>query len=206
MAAGGCRLSSVLTNQKLHIIHFSVGAPSRIFTKERGAMKKYLLMSLLKYLMGQKENRRRGYGYSDRVSVVDRSGHEIFREYRPKKRNYFRFAKYAVAAAVVLTLAVGGLAIWGAVSVLNYAGSQLKASPVVEKVKQGDWQVQGDLVGAAEEHLNQGTAKAAAILSQPITTEACLSRLQGVLNPSNWLTVPIASQWQSVKSACVDKS
>jgi hypothetical protein len=174
-------------------------------------MKKYLLLGLLKILMNQKEKRRRsygyrGYGYADDVSVVDGSGHEIFREYRPKKPNYFRFAKIAVVAAVVLTVTMGGLAVWGVVSALNYAGSMLKGSPVAESVVSGDWQAQVNSFAAAEGQLNQGAAKAAAILSQPITTEACLSRLQGLLNPYAWLTAPIASKWQNVKSACLDRS
>jgi hypothetical protein len=203
--------TSLLPNHKLLIIYFFMAPPSRTFSEERGAMKKYLLLGLLKILMNQKEKRRRsygyrGYGYADDVSVVDRSGHEIFREYRPKKPNYFRFAKIAVVAAVVLTVTMGGLAIWGVVSALNYAGGMLKSSPVAESVVSGDWQAQVNSFAAAEGQLNQGAAKAAAILSQPITTEACLGRLQGLLNPYNWLTVPIASKWQNVKSACLERS
>jgi hypothetical protein len=97
---------------------------------------------------------------------------------------------------------MGGLALWGAVTALNYAGSMLKSTPVAESVVNGDWQVQGNAIAIAEEQLNQGATKAAALLSQPITTEACLSRVQGALNPTTWLTVPISTQWQSLKNAC----
>lgn len=169
-------------------------------------MRKYLLLSLLKALTASKQKYRR-YPTDD-IFVYDRAGHEIYRERKyQRKPSLFRYAKYAAVLGIFFVFVVGGLLIWGAVSAVNYAGDLLREQrPAATALVQQEWASQQDLVRSAETRLEQGKAKASQVLSQPITTQACLNKIQGALNPSTWLTVPLAAQWKNLREACGDKS
>ena len=173
-------------------------------------MRKYILLSLLKALLGAKKERRT-YP-TDEIFVYDRAGREIYREpkhgrrYEPKPK-LFRYAKYAAVAGIASVLLLGGLLIWGAVAAVNYAGNLLREQPpAVAMLADEGAKLREALSQPAHEQLAQGKAKAAELLSKPITTEACLNKLTDALNPASWLTVPLATHWQKVREACVERS
>lgn len=175
-------------------------------------MKKYILLSLLQMLMGRKK--KKYYRQSpDDIFVYDKSGREIFRERRNGYRSYgeferpklFRYAKYAALALVLFVLTVGGLAVWGFVSAVRYANGLAKQAPIAETISQGEEKLREAWEKPAAVSLAEGKAKLAEFTSQPITTEACLKRITGLLAPTTWLTVPLAAHWQNVKEACVER-
>jgi hypothetical protein len=173
-------------------------------------MRKYILLSLLKALMGAKKERR-PYPTDD-IFVYDRAGREIYREPKRGRRHeqkpkFFRYAKYAAVAGVVSVFLLGGLLIWGTVAAVNYAGDFLRGRPpAVSMLAEEGEKLREALSRPADEQLAQGKAKAAEMLNKPLTTEACLNKLTGALNPATWLTVPLAAHWQKVREACVERS
>ena len=175
-------------------------------------MKKYLLFTLLQMLLGHKK--KQYYRQSpDDIFVYDKSGREIFRENRKGYRSYgqfkkpklFRYAKYAALALVLFVLTVGGLAVWGVVSAVKYAGGLAQNAPIAEQINQGEEKLREAWSQPAAVTIEESRAKLANLANQPITTEACLKRLSGLLAPSTWLTVPMADQWQNLKEACVER-
>lgn len=173
-------------------------------------MRKYILFTLLQMLLGQKK--RQYYRHSpDDIFVYDKSGREIFRERRDGYRSYgqfkkpklFRYAKYAALALVLFVLTVGGLAVWGLVSAVKYAGGLAQNAPVAESIAQGEEKLREAWEQPAAVTIEESKAKLTRLANQPLTTEACLKRLSGLLLPSTWLTTPVAANWQNVKEACV---
>lgn len=131
-------------------------------------MRKFILLSLLQLLMGKKK--KKYYRRSpDDIFVYDRNGREIFRqESRPKVPNLFRYAKYAAVALVLITLTVGGLAVWGVVSAINYAGAWAQKAPIAEQFSQGEEKLRAAWKRPAAEVMAESKAKLAQIANQPL--------------------------------------
>lgn len=174
-------------------------------------MRKFILLSLLQMLLGQKK--KSYYRQSpDDIFVYDKSGREIFRESRKGYRSYgqfkkpklFRYAKYAALALVLFVLTVGGLAVWGLVSAVKYAGGLAQNAPIAEQISRGEEKLRSAWEQPAAVSIAESKAKLAQLANQPLTTEACLKRITGLLAPTTWLTVPLAAQWENVKEACVE--
>lgn len=175
-------------------------------------MRKFILLSLLQMLLGHKK--KQYYRQSpDDIFVYDKSGREIFRESRKGYRSYgqfkkpklFRYAKYAALALVLFVLTLGGLAVWGVVSAIKYAGNFAQNAPIAEQISQGEEKLREAWAQPTAITIEESRAKLATLANQPLTTEACLKRITGLLAPSTWLTVPVADHWQNVKEACVDR-
>jgi hypothetical protein len=173
-------------------------------------MRKYILFALLQMFLGQKK--KKYYRHSpDDIFVYDKSGREIFRESRNGYRSYgrfkkpkiFRYAKFAALALVLFVFTIGSLAVWGFVKAINYAGDLAKEAPIAEKISQGEEKLRAAWEQPTAVTIEESKAKLAQFANQPITTEACLKRLSGLLMPSTWLTRPVAANWQIVKEACV---
>lgn len=103
-----------------------------------------------------------------------------------QKQRWKRRLKYFAIFAVVSTLTLGGLAIWGTVVVANKVASSFSEETIQENVAKG------------QESLK-------ALASQPITTKNCLDTVGSMLSPTKLLTVPVAQNLASVRGACWDK-
>jgi hypothetical protein len=167
-------------------------------------MKKYILLRLLQMLMGKKKKKYYRHAPDD-IFVYDRAGREIFQG-RRKPPRLFRYARFAAFALVLFTLILGGLAVWGAVSAVNYAGGILAGAPAAVRAAQGEVGERREAWGRpAVAGLAEGKERLAELASRPLTTEACLNRISGLLAPSTWLTVPLADHWKKVKEACAER-
>lgn len=103
-----------------------------------------------------------------------------------EKQRWKKRLKYLAVFAVVGTMALGGLAIWGTVVVVNKVAGSFNQETIQASVAKGQegWK---------------------AIASQPITTQDCLDTVGSMLSPTKILTVPVAKNIASVRGACWDK-
>lgn len=145
-------------------------------------MKKYLLAKALEFLL-RKNYRGSGHYRYDRY---DRYGHldPIFYKGHKKRRGFS--LKWIAAILVVGTIGLGGLAIWGTIAAFNSIHQVAKPHLTPE-----NYQI-------AKEKVETFTQK-------PITNQACIHQVTGLLSPQVWLTVPIQQIWTNLKTSCYER-
>jgi len=104
-----------------------------------------------------------------------------------EKQKWKKRLKIMAVFLVVLTVSVGGLAVWGAVKVVNYAVAS------------------ADSLVVPSQPLEQGKEKLMQMTSQPLVSQKCLDQAMNLLSPTIWLTVPIAKNVESLTQACSSK-
>lgn len=145
-------------------------------------MKKYLLAKALEILL--RRNYRGGGDY--RYDRYNRYGHldPIF--YRNHKRKRGFSLKWIAAILVVGTIGLGGLAIWGTIAAFNSIHQVAKPH-------------------LTEQNYQVAKEKVETLVQKPITTQACIHHVTGLLSPQRWLTVPIQQIWTDLKTSCYER-
>lgn len=99
------------------------------------------------------------------------------------KRVGWRPLLIAGAFVMVITVTAAGAVAYGAYSLAKEASSRVSLPA-------------GDITAQGKALLQQG-------LDRPLTTEACLGTITGLLNPARWLTNSVSANLRSLESSCV---
>ena len=102
-----------------------------------------------------------------------------------QKQRLLKRLKYMGAVVLIFAMAVGGLAVWGTVTVVRSLAGSVKHETIQESIFMGKESLKG-------------------LGSRPITSKECLEKIGGVFSPTQLLTVPLALSFETVKGACWD--
>jgi hypothetical protein len=100
-----------------------------------------------------------------------------------EKNRWKKRLKFLALFLVTGTVLLGGAAIWGTVVLVNKLSSSVAD-------------------GSMQENLAKGEAQLKTMAAQPITTQECLNTVGSMISPTQILTVPLAKNIESLRTAC----
>ncbi len=103
-----------------------------------------------------------------------------------EKNRWKKRLKLLAVFLVVGTLFLGGAAIWGTVVLVDKFSAAVSTGSVQENIAKGETQLKS-------------------LAAQPITTQACIDTVGSLISPTKLLTVPLAKNIESLRTACWDR-
>ncbi len=104
-----------------------------------------------------------------------------------EKNRWKKRLKLLAVFFVAGTLFLGGAAIWGTVVLVDKFSAAVSNESVQENIAKSEAQLK-------------------TLAAQPITTQACIDTVGSLMSPTGLLTVPLAKNIESLRTACWDRN